>query len=222
MTDKGWTRIVQALASRGRWLAAALMLATAAGSASAATFTDSAPTAGRDCWRTTPHRLAALRVRLAAVPAERRRHVYYAREPDGLTTAAAASLVGEFLPLAGALDVAQGGAGLTRASPTQIAAWNPDVLVVLDPGVRRRIVGDPAWAALRARRQGKVLLAPHAPFGWIDEPPGVNRLLGLQWLAARLYPGGEDIRDVARDFCSRYYRIDLTEAQVDRLLAPGP
>jgi hypothetical protein len=30
---------------------------------------------------------------------------------------------------------------------------------------------------------------PQAPFGWIDEPPGINRLLGIQWLAATLYPG---------------------------------
>ena len=39
----------------------------------------------------------------------------------------------------------------------------------------------------RARR---VLLAPTVPFGWIDAPPGANRLVGVLWLSRRLSPPG--------------------------------
>jgi iron complex transport system substrate-binding protein len=31
-------------------------------------------------------------------------------------------------------------------------------------------------------------LAPTLPFGWIDDPPSANRLLGLLWLGQRLDP----------------------------------
>jgi iron complex transport system substrate-binding protein len=166
--------------------------------------------------------LDGLRAHMASVSASKRPRAYYARQPDGLTTGAAGSLVGEFLDAAGALNVGRGGGGLTTTSLAQIAAWDPDVLVVLDPALYRRIRRDPAWAGLRARRGGRVYLAPNAPFGWIDEPPGINRLLGAQWLAAKLYPGGGDIREAARDFCAKFYRVDLTEVEIDRMLAAAP
>jgi iron complex transport system substrate-binding protein len=50
----------------------------------------------------------------------------------------------------------------------------------------RKVVADsPQWRALRAVRQHHAYVAPDVPFGWLDEPPSVNRLLGLAVLAAR-------------------------------------
>jgi len=70
-------------------------------------------------------------------------------------------------------------------------------------------------------RRGRVHLPPRAPFGWIDEPPGVNRLLGIQWLVATLYPGTGtgDIRAIAKDFCSRFYHVKLSDAQLAAIFA---
>ena len=42
-----------------------------------------------------------------------------------------------------------------------------------------------AGEAVRARR---VHLSPKIPFGWVDFPPSVNRLVGLWWLAKFVYP----------------------------------
>src|SRR5262252_3263434 len=69
-------------------------------------------------------------------------------------------------------------------------------------------------------RERRVYLAPNAPFGWIDSPPGVNRLLGVRWLAGQLYPQAlsGDLRAVTRDFYARYYQVDLNDAQLDQLL----
>jgi len=41
-----------------------------------------------------------------------------------------------------------------------------------------------------------VHLSPKLPFGWVDFPPTVNRLIGLWWLAKILYPDlfPEDLR----------------------------
>jgi len=60
------------------------------------------------------------------------------------------------------------------------------------------------------------------PFGWLGTPPSVNRLIGLEWLSSLLYPQ-DPKRDLAADvrgFYRNYYRVDLTDAQLQTLLAP--
>ena len=60
---------------------------------------------------------------------------------------------------------------------------------------------------------------PALPFGWIDEPPSVNRLLGLLWAGHALYPAvyPDDLRAEARDFYRRFYRIELDDEQFQAL-----
>jgi iron complex transport system substrate-binding protein len=79
---------------------------------------------------------------------------------------------------------------------------------------------DPAWAGVSAVRSGRVHLSPNRPFGWVDFPPSVNRLIGLWWLAKILYPDRfpEDVRALARDFHTRFYHVTPNEAQLDAIL----
>ena len=55
-------------------------------------------------------------------------------------------------------------------------------------------ISRPTCAAIRSGRRsprcatGRVHLSPKMPFGWVDFPPSVNRLIGLWWLAKILYP----------------------------------
>ena len=58
------------------------------------------------------------------------------------------------------------------------------------------------------------------PFGWVDFPPSVNRLIGLWWLAKALYPEQfpEDLRPLTREFYTRFYHKTPTDAQIDSLL----
>jgi len=62
--------------------------------------------------------------------------------------------------------------------------------------------------------------APTLPFGWLDAPPGVNRLIGAVWLARRLdgVPA-TTIREDVRAFYDTFYRVALSAADLDRLLA---
>jgi len=48
----------------------------------------------------------------------------------------------------------------------------------------------------------------------------LNRLIGLQWMTRLLFPGvsSDSIRDVARDFYRLFYQVELSEAELDRLL----
>lgn len=170
---------------------------------------------------------------LARVPAERRPRVYLARGPEGLETGGRGSLNAEIIERAGGVNVA-GGLGTERgsrrgnivnASLEQIVAWQPDIIVTLDRAFRESVRTKPAWAAVRAVTEDKVFLAPSLPWGWIDAPPSINRLIGLRWLLATFYPdtaqpasGGIDLRADTRTFYKLFYGVEPDDAQLSRLL----
>ena len=87
--------------------------------------------------------------------------------------------------------------GLANVSIEQVLVWNPDVIVTIDQEFAATVRNDPSWAAVKAVRDNRVHLSPKMPFGWVDFPPSVNRLIGLWWLAKILYPERfpEDLRD---------------------------
>ncbi|MBO0764935.1 MAG: iron ABC transporter substrate-binding protein [Hyphomicrobiaceae bacterium] len=169
--------------------------------------------------------LNALSSRIAAIPEAERPKVYYARGVDGLETGLAGSINTEVLERVGAINVAAaaGKGGITRVSIEQVLAWNPDVILVLDPTFHRLVQNDPLWASVKAVREARIYLAPSLPYAWFDAPPGVNRLIGIRWLASVLYPRHfpESLRDTTRQFYKLFYHVDLTEAQIDSLLAPA-
>jgi iron complex transport system substrate-binding protein len=163
--------------------------------------------------------------RIAAIAAADRPRVYYGRGVDGLETGLAGSINLEVLDRVGAGNVAAaaGTGGLTKVSMEQVLAWNPDVILALDPRFYRSVAADPLWSTIKAVRDKNVYLAPNLPYGWFDAPPGVNRLIGVRWLASILYPKQfpDDLRAVTRDFYKRFYHVDLTDAQLEALLTPA-
>jgi iron complex transport system substrate-binding protein len=164
--------------------------------------------------------LNAITGRIAAVPKERRPRVYYARGPRGLETGLGGSINMETIELL-AQNVAGGShGGLATVSIEQVLVWNPDVIVTIDREFAANVTRDPAWSSVAAVRSGRVHLAPGLPFGWVDLPPSVNRLIGLWWLAKILYPDlfPEDLRARTRDFYQRYYHVSVSDEQIDRLL----
>jgi iron complex transport system substrate-binding protein len=103
----------------------------------------------------------------------------------------------------------------------QVLAWNPDVIITIEPAFAASVRSDPAWAPVKAVQAGRIYLSPTLPFGWVDFPPSVNRLVGLWWLAKALYPDRftEDLRPITREFYQRFYHVSLTDVQIDRVLA---
>jgi iron complex transport system substrate-binding protein len=164
--------------------------------------------------------------RVATVPPTRRPRVYYGRGPLGLNTGLAGSISAEFIERLGAVNVAAelGKGGLVQVSIEQVLRWNPDVVITIDPNFYGVARSHPSWRELPAIRAGRFHLAPNVPFGWIDFPPSINRLIGLRWLARILYPDAfpEDLRPIVRDFYSRCYHQTPSEAQLDQLLRPSP
>jgi iron complex transport system substrate-binding protein len=160
--------------------------------------------------------------RVAKIAANQRRRVYYGRGPQGLNTGLAGSINVESIEQIGAINVAAelGKGGLVQVSIEQVLRWNPDVVITIDPNFYAMARTHPLWGSLPAIKAGRIYLAPSVPYGWIDFPPSINRLIGLRWLARILYPQSfpEDLRPIVRDFYTRCYHQTPTEAQLDQLL----
>jgi iron complex transport system substrate-binding protein len=107
-----------------------------------------------------------------------------------------------------------------QVSIEQVLRWNPDIVITIDPNFYAMAPSHPLWSSLPAIKAGRFHLSPSLPYGWIDFPPSINRLIGLRWLARILYPQAfpEDLRPIVRDFHTRCYHQAPSEAQLDQLL----
>ena len=93
-------------------------------------------------------------------------------------------------------------------------------VVTLDRSFRKSVLLKPEWKPVPAVAANHVFLAPSLPFGFIDAPPSLNRLIGLTWLLHTFYPekAPGDLREQVKNFYRLFYQVDLTEADLDRLL----
>jgi iron complex transport system substrate-binding protein len=106
------------------------------------------------------------------------------------------------------------GEGWGRVGYEQIAAWNPDVLIVIDyrEGVDRTVAAikkDPRFASLACGRSGTILGFPQDWYSW--DQPDTRWGLGLLWMAKALRPAdyaGLSLVDEARSFYREFYGFD--------------
>lgn len=167
-------------------------------------------------------KLAELEEGLARIPAEKRFSVYFGRGAEGLETGLSGSINMEILEAAGARNVAAaaGKGGLTQVSFEQILSWKPDVILASSPKFADAIKDDPLWRELDAVKAGRIHVPPVLPFGWIDSPPGVNRLIGIAWLEHVLYPETFPavLDEEVRAFFKLFYQVELDDAQLAGLI----
>ena len=169
--------------------------------------------------------ITGMRGRLLIRSAGTRPLVYYGRGPDGLTTALPGSPEGAAIDEAGAINVASplGRGTQVRISREQLVAWDPEFIIAEERSFYNALRRDSAWRRLSAVRNKKVYLEPGMPFGWLDDPTGVNRLISLYWLSTLFYPDAtqEELRGVSCEFYDRFYRLRLTNAQVEAMVGPA-
>ena len=159
--------------------------------------------------------------RVEPIAVSTRPTVYYARGPRGLSTGLGGSINVETIEMLSRNVAGETQGGLANVSIEQILLWNPDVIVTIDQEFAASVRSDPSWASVKAVRDNRVHLSPKMPFGWVDFPPSVNRLIGLWWLAKILYPERfpEDLRALTQDFYTRFYHVTPSAAQIDHVLA---
>jgi iron complex transport system substrate-binding protein len=165
---------------------------------------------------------AGIDAAVAMVPVEKRPRVYLARGPDGLETGVVGSINTEIIERVGGRNVMQaaGQSGLVRVSMEQVIVADPEIIITWDRNFFQRVSNDPLWAGIRAVREKRVYLAPTAPFGWIDRPPSLNRVIGLRWLAGLFYPDrlGHDLRETTRTFYQLFYHVNPADPELDQLI----
>jgi iron complex transport system substrate-binding protein len=121
----------------------------------------------------------------------------------------------------GAVNVVDStGGGLVTVSPEQVIAWAPDTILTLDATFAGEVAGRPEWQTVPAVANGRVLLAPDTPFGFLDIPPSLNRIVGLYWSLTKLYPDAAsfDLRAKIREFYELFYHVTPTDGQLDVLV----
>jgi iron complex transport system substrate-binding protein len=171
--------------------------------------------------------LSNVTTRVQTIPENERVGVYYASGPDGLQTALKGSQHAELIEFAGGENVADfeiaPAAAFTQVSIEQVTTWNPDVIIVGDPGFYKTIYNDPLWQPINAVKNHRVYLVPQSPYKWFDGPPGLNQIIGIPWTAQVLYPdrfSDMDLPALTKEFYSKFYHYNLTDSEVNTLLNP--
>lgn len=163
---------------------------------------------------------------LAKIPDSERPRVYLARGPEGLETGLKGSINTEIIERAGGRNVADaqdGRRGIANVSPEQILLWDPEIIVTWDRNFFDKATSrpDPLWSSVKAIAQKRVYLSPTLPYGWIDRPPSLNRLIGLAWLA-NIFHGTKIPFDIASDtraFYKLFYQVDVGDEDLRTLIA---
>ncbi|WP_213732348.1 ABC transporter substrate-binding protein [Citrobacter europaeus] len=147
---------------------------------------------------------------------------YAARGARGLETGLQGSLHTEAAELLGLHNVAQipGRQGLTQVSMENLLSWQPDIILVQDAVTAQYLREDPVWQGVKAVANQRILFLSGLPFGWLDAPPGINRLLGLRRLHAWLDPQvNASFKADMQRYSELFWHTTLSDAQYQRLEA---
>lgn len=168
---------------------------------------------------------------LADIPEDEKVSVYFGNGEDSLETAPRGSQHAQILDAVNVTNVADlelGDGSRVQISAEQLLAWDPDVIVVNgEPKADKSgnsaaedILNNPDYASLKAVQDNKVYGTPNAPFSWVDRPAGPNRLIGMRWLSAVVYPEYIkcDVNEEIREFFNLFYHVDLSDEQLENVL----
>lgn len=168
---------------------------------------------------------------LSDIPEEKKVSVYFGNGEDSLETAPRGSQHAQILDAINVVNVADlelGDGSRVQISAEQLLAWDPDVIVVNgEPKADKSgnsaaedILSNPDYASLKAVQDQKVYGTPNAPFSWVDRPAGPNRLIGMRWFSALIYPEYIkcDINEEIHKFFDLFYHVDLSDEQLENVL----
>lgn len=143
-----------------------------------------------------------------------------------LSVPSAARLQTLMVELAGGVAIwkeAAQGAGSITVNLEQIAAWDPDtILIVSYTADSREIVdkleADSRWQALKAAQEGHIYGFPGDIFSW--DQPDPRWILGLTWIAAQMHPARFpelDMLEETAEFFERMYGMDRASFEANIL-----
>lgn len=151
------------------------------------------------------------------LPDAERPKVLHTASAGILTVDGRKSLIDDWIEVAGGVNAADV-VGLGRpVTMEQVAAWNPDVIIVGSaPNGRNRqaILDDPRWRDIKAVKDGKVFVNPSGAYLW--DRHGAEAALQVLWAAKTLHPdrfGDLDIEKETKAFYAKYFHHTLTDSE---------
>lgn len=162
---------------------------------------------------------------MKSIPESERVNVAYLLGDKGTNTIAKNSYQGQVVDLvannvADLGKVSGSGAGV-EVSMEQLAIWNPEMILFQEGSIYDSVASDPAFAELDAIKNGNYYEVPGAPWCWLNNPPTVNQVLGMQWLPRLLYPEryDDDMYETTANYFKTFYGYDLSESEFNKIAA---
>lgn len=165
---------------------------------------------------------------VSKVPDSKKVKVYYVESADGLKTDGTDNMHTEVINFVNAtnvvtMDTSASGKG-TAVSMEQVLNWNPDVILA-NSGMGgsdfvSKVYSDSTWSGISAVQNHRIYVPASLPFNWFDRPPCIARIIGAEWLAAKLYPDyvKVDLTSDVKSFYKTFYNVDITDAQAGTLI----
>lgn len=169
--------------------------------------------------------LSEVKEKSASIPDTDKVKVYYGQGDAGLTAFVKGTVHADVIDAVGGINVADieqsARGGASDISMEQLMLWQPEV-VLFAPGSIYSDAGTRAeWQGVEAIKNQKYYEVPQGPYSFMGQPPSVNRIIGLKWLGNLLYPEvySYDMKEEIKEFYTLFYHCDLSDEQVDQLLA---
>lgn len=162
---------------------------------------------------------------MATIPDSERVNLGYFLGDAGLNTIAKNSYQGQVIDLCAnnvaELDNVTGSGQGQEVSLEQIALWNPDLIIFAPDSIYDTVADDPAWDGIAAIDNGNFYETPASPYNWLNNPPTVNQVMGMQWLPRLLYPDkfNISIADVTKSYYKMFYGYDMSDQEVADMTA---
>ncbi len=150
-----------------------------------------------------------------------RKKVYFAG-PNALTTAGGDFFQHFIIEYAGGENVAAANrGGWATVSMEQLLEWNPDFIFIGRYGTARveSFTGDSRLSSIAAVQKNQVYMSRYYIGSW--DVPTPESLLGIMWLANKLYPEAVafDMAAEMREFYERCYGYVPDESDIAEVLA---
>lgn len=159
-----------------------------------------------------------------AIPKSERVNVAYLMGDAGLNAIAQGSYQGTVIDMCAnnvvQVEKASGSGSGNEISLEQIAVWNPDLIVFATKSIYPTVGDDAAWSGISAIASKNYYEVPSEPWSWLNNPPTVNQVLGMQWFPRVCYPDrfDDDMQDVVTGYYRTFYGYDLSQAEYDELM----
>lgn len=161
----------------------------------------------------------------AGIPQDERVSAMFGTGESGLDCNAKGSMHAEALDFVGVEnkivvnELSFKGGGNTISMEELIKA-NPDILLFEHGTPVESLVASKYWSGLSAVSNEKYYTIPRAPYHFLANPPSINRIIGLEWLAKTAYPDYYDFdlnKDVV-EFFKVFWNSDIDKKEAAEIL----